>query len=503
MANESGIADRYLGYSTKSVWNDPNLTKYSGLKPMDQASYMTPEARKSFTNDLYKRLKGSNYKYTYNNPAGELLGGAPQTYDAEKIFGILSRSMEGRQTGSDVKDLEIFKNAVSKDPAFQRQLKESYTYFPAFYNALKSGNMGAYDKFVSQKALEGMSPTQRMAITGTGIAQPVANAPQQKGVPMYTNPAGPYLPNSGQSVVQSSASASSGTIPSGSKMPVGTGVTFGGATGFDADKSRAEAARKLKAESDAEFAARLAEERALFNQRISPLERQMAGMPEQLAAKEFQSMRQAFQNLANRGMLNSGQNWLAQNEAARVSNESLGAAQQAYLEKVAGLQDQFRATSQNLLDKQATRDLPYFVEQLRRQEAAKLDEIEKIRLQNEGKIAVANINAASRSQVAGIRARASAVAKASSPSGAPSDVSKDYLTILQRAGKTEADYYYKRYKTAAESFYTYSKNAKQDPNVLQGLYNDFMSAQKDMNDRALVTNTGVTSIAARPFIPQQ
>ena len=156
-----------------------------------------------------------------------------------------------------------------------------------------------------------------------------------------------------------------------------------------------------------------------------------------------------------------------------------------------------------MLDKQATRDLPYFVEQLRRQEAAKLDEIEKIRLQNEGKIAVANINAASRSQVAGIRARASAVAKASSPSGAPSDVSKDYLTILQRAGKTEADYYYKRYKTAAESFYTYSKNAKQDPNVLQGLYNDFMSAQKDMNDRALVTNTGVTSIAARPFIPQQ
>lgn len=101
-----------------------------------------------------------------------------------------------------------------------------------------------------------------------------------------------------------------------------------------------------------------------------------------LPAKSFLRMRQAFQNLANRGMLSSGLNWLAMNQESAKFNEENARTMEKFADAITNIEDKFGTRIDNLKTKYEGKDLKYYVdkanEELKKGEEADWDKIKTI-----------------------------------------------------------------------------------------------------------------------------
>lgn len=93
------------------------------------------------------------------------------------------------------------------------------------------------------------------------------------------------------------------------------------------------------------------------------LARQLEDMKQGNVQKSYARMRQAFQNLANRGMLSSGLNWLAQNQEAMTSQEEMADAMQKYADRIGQLSEKYGTKEEQLAQKRAERSPEYFRKQ--------------------------------------------------------------------------------------------------------------------------------------------
>jgi hypothetical protein len=93
------------------------------------------------------------------------------------------------------------------------------------------------------------------------------------------------------------------------------------------------------------------------------LNRQLQTIQEGLPAKSYQRMRQAFQNLANRGMLNSGLNMLSQNQETANYNQEMADAYSKFADKLSTLQKGYGEKEQRIAEDRAKKSLPYFIKE--------------------------------------------------------------------------------------------------------------------------------------------
>lgn len=93
------------------------------------------------------------------------------------------------------------------------------------------------------------------------------------------------------------------------------------------------------------------------------LKQQLENIQKGLPAKSYQRMRQAFQNLANRGMLNSGLNMLAQNQETQNYNQEMADAYEKFADKLSTLQKGYGEKEAKIAEDRAKKGLPYFLKE--------------------------------------------------------------------------------------------------------------------------------------------
>lgn len=93
------------------------------------------------------------------------------------------------------------------------------------------------------------------------------------------------------------------------------------------------------------------------------LKQQLENIQKGLPAKSYQRMRQAFQNLANRGMLNSGLNLLSQNQETQAYNQEMADAYEKFADKLSTLQKGYGEKEAKIAEDRAKKGLPYFLKE--------------------------------------------------------------------------------------------------------------------------------------------